>query len=176
MAAWRGQDGAGAVHDRPLVVSQHSSLPEWLVSALSQISGEGIQVRNNVQCSVEIRHTLPVQGLEVHYVRPTFCVKALTEEDRLRVHEHNGTHVAYHGTSVFMTCIVGSHRIGSFKEGYKVVNRSSKVSEDGEVEAVGAISTRHVHWLMLSKEEVEMLAERGEWLYLVMYCLSIALV
>ena len=93
-------------------------------------------------------------------MKPTFCVRTLTEKDQLRIHGHNGTHVACHGERVFMTCVTGEHKITTFMEGYKVVNRNSKVV-DGEVEAVGAVRTRNVHWLMLSKEEIVLLAERG---------------
>ena len=116
-----------------------------------------------MQSAMDIQSTLPaIPSLRVYHVFPTFCVKTLAEEGRLRVHDRNGTFVAFHGDMVFMTGINKDYKISRIKEGYKVVNKVSKVS-DGcvSVEPVKQISTRFIHWLMLTKEDLNQLVERG---------------
>jgi len=151
------------VPDHPLEVADSSPLPAWLVLALRQMRGGEITVKSNMQCSSKISATLPVPGLHVYHVKPAVCVRTLAKSGHLRMHRSNGTYVAYHNDTVFMTCITGDHRIESFMEGYKVVNKECMTLETGEVQAVEAVRTnlKNVHWLMLSREEIGLLAKRG---------------
>ena len=148
--------------DPPLVPGQAAVLPEWIMSGLSRIAGGvAMDVVSGMQCSLKVQGTLPVENLEVFHVRHTFCVKCLVEDGALQMHKRNATHVAYHGDILFMACLPETHKISSFRDGYKLVNQYSKVISQGEIEPVRNIS-RCMHWLMMGKAEFEALVAKGD--------------
>ena len=148
--------------EQPVVQTSQQPLPGWLMSVLSVISNQSITVNEAMPCISKMEKNLPdIPIKKVYRVYPSFCPKALTETGDLTIPGRNGVFVAPHGNAALFTGVSRQFKIEKSNGEYKVVNTVSSVSEDGIIEGVNEISTRYIHWLMLTQEELYLLAEKG---------------
>jgi len=90
-------------------------------------------------------------------------------------HKGNGVYVAYtvDPPVVYLTCTTGGagHRIKSTVgedgvEHCKVINKRCSVTEDGGLEPVAEVESDFVHWVMMGRDELDLLVEtKGGLMY-----------
>lgn len=157
-------------------VTSPSHLQGWPVSVLRQLSGREGEVRSAPDGYPKIRSTLPpslAEKAEIVCYSRGVCAHDFASggiaKGTPKHHDGNGVYVAYTMAPpvVYLTCTTGGagHRITSARgeddvEYCKVINRRSRVMEDGTVEPVEKVAPDFVHWVMLGKEELDLLAER----------------
>ena len=162
------------------------NLPKWFLSGLAQALGGGENARQQlmVRCNQQsIREkwvgSLPEslrKSAAVAHVYPCWCALKMAEGD-LVVHRRNGTIVAVdsHSDTVYLACATGDHKITkSTSLLMNVVNKNSLTDEDGNVVPIVAgdvARERCVHWVMLTKSDLETLKEKtGNVLSLCFFC------
>jgi hypothetical protein len=167
------EQGGVARRATPSSSSAPTALPEWLQSGLEVMTGRGISRGNlyNTPAVEDMRKTLP------EAVRDTVCMTQLNSHicanglvtgrgsEGYRMHDKDGTRVAWTDNLAFLTCVKGTHKIAdNYQNAHcRVVNMFSP-SVQGAIQPVDDVRGRCIHWAMLSKEELEGLEGTGQWL------------
>lgn len=171
--------------------SSRSDLQGWPISALRRLCGRQGDVRAAPDGFPAIRSTLPPALQDkveiVCYYRGVCAhdiVSGKMAKGTPKHHDGNGVYVAFSAAPpvVYLTCTTGGagHRIKSTvgedgAEYCRVINKKSPVAEDGTVVPLGSVENNHVHWVMLSKEELDAMVEATGDVYSIVWLVTVAL-
>ncbi len=152
--------------------SSSSNLPEWLSSALQEITGQCVSdARADLPFLNKLRDTLPdaALGATLYHIPRSWCANSMTKDEG-RVHKSNGTVFAVDGGGlVYATCSTGSgpHKITeNNSQCIKVVNMYSRTGQDGKPQPVESVRGKCVHWVMLDEESMGLLVRKGQFFLL----------
>jgi hypothetical protein len=148
--------------------SSSSHLPEWLLSALKEITGRDVTgARSDLPFLQKLKETLPVVSRDatLYHIPSSWCANSMAN-DKGRVHDKNGTVFAVDARLgvIYATCSTGSsgHKITeNNSKCIKVVNMYSKTNEDGTVQSVESVKGKCVHWVMADEDSMSLLVKSG---------------
>lgn len=152
--------------------SSRSDLQGWPISALCALCGREGEVRRSPDGFPQIRSTLPYplqSKVEIVCYYRGVCAYDIASGNMAKGtpkhHDGNGVYVAFtvDPPVVYLTCATGGagHKITRNEEGVKycnIVNKTCPVGEDGTVVPLEDVEGKFVHWVMMSKDELDKMA------------------